>query len=649
MKKTKMFVVALLAGFALHQPALCQINATDASPTAAGAASTNLPAAPAASNDVYALMTSNVVKLSTDTGTPPKVAEGSNQPVSFTTSNESAGNVVAVTSGSNAPAAMAGSNEPVSSASISNAVAGTTVSNAPAAASPTNSTASVGTNAAPVELPIQLQDVPITTAIESLARLAGINYLLDPKIGYGQPDDKGQIKPEPTLSIRWENVTAQQALLALLDNYGLQLVENPKTKIFKITTKEPNALPPLIPRVIQLKFASTSNMMAAVMSTMRDSRSRVVPDARTSQLVVVATEKEQADVDTLISQLDKPTRQVLIETKLIELSSNPTTTKGIDWSGTLQAQNVSFGNGVLQPSASSSQTAIPGASTTTPGLPLPGGGSTPSTTTTPGFTTTTTLSSLVQNSLSPGGLSLNTASGLTPAVGFLSADGVKAVLSFLNQSSDAQVISTPRVVTLDNETATIQVVRAFPVFNTTAGTQGSPGGSELTYSNLGTILQVTPRISANDYVWLKVQPSVSSFFGTVTKTVGGFVNQADEFDTRAIDTQVLIPNANTLVMGGLVKDSPSASYTKVPILGDIPGLGWAFRSESKSLDKDNLIIFITPTILKDTDFHPATTDFLNSQPRSMSGQMNPNSRWDSAQPNGDWSDPLSGGVDKKQN
>ena len=72
---------------------------------------------------------------------------------------------------------------------------------------------------------IQFSDVPITTAIENLARQAGINYMLDPKIGYGQPDQNGQVKPEPTLSIRWENITAENALLALLDNYGLQLVD----------------------------------------------------------------------------------------------------------------------------------------------------------------------------------------------------------------------------------------------------------------------------------------------------------------------------------------------------------------------------------------------------------------------------------------
>jgi general secretion pathway protein D len=337
-------------------------------------------------------------------------------------------------------------------------------------------------------------------------------------------------------------------------------------------------------------------------------------------MVVVATEAEQADVDTLVSQLDKPTRQVLIETRLIELSSNPATKKGIDWSGTLQAQNISFGNGVLSP-VSSSTTTLPGA-----------GGA--------GSSTLTTLVSKPQNAGSPGGFNLNTASGLTPNIGFLSADGAQAVLSFLNASAEAQVVSTPRVVTLDNETAVINVTRAFPIFNVTASTANTTGGSTLTYSNLGTILEVTPRISANDYIFLKVYPIVSSLFGKETQVIAGQINSADVFDTRSVISQVLIPNANTLVMGGLVKDNPNASYTKVPLLGDIPGLGYLFRSENKTMEKDNLIIFITPTIVKDADYQPSETDFLKSRPHYMKDPMDPSTAWDSAQSKGDWSNPL---------
>ncbi len=481
---------------------------------------------------------------------------------------------------------------------------------------------------------IQFSDVPITTAIESLARQGNINYMLDPKIGYGLPDQNGQVKVEPTLSIRWENITPQNALLALLDNYGLQLVVDKSTGIDRVTMKDPAAPPVLITRVVQLQYASVSNMVDSVASVFTDKRSRVIADRRTSQLVVVATTAEQEAVDTLVAQLDRRTKQVLIETKLIEISSQPTTTKGVNWSGTLQAQSVAFGNGILDPGSSSTTVSTPGTGGgTTPGGAFPTGGS----------STASTVLSLIQGN---GGFTASTLSGLIPSTGFLTADGVRAVVSFINSSADAQIMSTPRIVTLDNETANLEVTRQFPVINFGGGTANNSGSSSVTYSNVGTILQVTPRISANNYIWLRVVPEVSSHFGDVNITVpGGNGNPSTSFpvpifDVRRITTQVLIPNGNTLVMGGLVQDNPSATYTKVPVLGDIPGLGWAFRSENKSMNKDNLVIFLTPTIVEDSDFRPTQSDFLQSKATTMKSPMNPHTWWDSSQPRGNWSNPL---------
>jgi type II secretory pathway component GspD/PulD (secretin) len=301
----------------------------------------------------------------------------------------------------------------------------------------------------------------------------------------------------------------------------------------------------------------------------------------------------------------------------MEVSSSPSTTKGIDWSGTLSGQNVAFGNNVSQAGRYSvSQTTVP----------------------VPPFGTNLVTTFGPPQLLSTPSLLLDTVKGLNPTTAFLDADGVNAVLSFLNQDSDAQTIATPRVVTLDNQTAHIEVTRAVPIFATTAGTQGSPGGSQVTYTNLGTIMDVTPRISANNYIWLTVQPEVSSVFDTITKIVAGVRNDADEFDIRKITTQVLIPNANTLVMGGFIKDNTKNIYTKVPILGDIPVLGFAFRSESKGLQKDNLLIFITPTVVKDNDFQPTSTEFLQSSPLGPKAPMNPNTPWNGAKPY-NWSNP----------
>src|SRR6266404_6295803 len=91
---------------------------------------------------------------------------------------------------------------------------------------------------------IVMDEVSLREAIRNLARGAGLNYMLDPKIGYGQMGTDGKPIPEPTVSIRWENVTAEQALLSLLNNYDLQLVEDPKSRIARVTKKDPLAPPP---------------------------------------------------------------------------------------------------------------------------------------------------------------------------------------------------------------------------------------------------------------------------------------------------------------------------------------------------------------------------------------------------------------------
>jgi type II secretory pathway component GspD/PulD (secretin) len=465
---------------------------------------------------------------------------------------------------------------------------------APVAVAPTNTSA-------PVIPLIVMDDVPLTDAIKNLARQAGLNYMLDPKIGYGQPGPDGRPTPQPSVSIRWENVTAEQALNALLNNYSLQLVEDTKTHIARVTIKDPAAPDPLVTKIIQLKYAPATNMLISVQTALTDKRSRVVADVRTSQLVVVATEKELDEVDRMVERLDTITKQVLIEARLLETSLNPSTSKGMDWSGTLQAQHLAFGNNLQQKPVNSQES-----------------------------------DNKVLSTLWPKVL-FDTAKGFNPATAFLDADGVNAVFSFLNKYSEAKVISAPRTVTLDNEPARIEVTRASPIINVTAGTANTTGGSQITYTNLGVILNVTPRISANNYVNLRVVPEVSRIFDTVTKSLGvSGVFQADEYDIRRMETKVMIPSGNTLVLGGLVSDDVRLSNTKVPVLGDIPFMGLAFRSDTKTRAKNNLLIFVTPTIVQEEDYQPTKTDFLKTPTPAQDAVDGDWSAWDSGKP-ADWS------------
>lgn len=474
----------------------------------------------------------------------------------------------------------------------------------PAAAEAPDLAKSAAPEGAEVEPLIQFDDADLNAAIKTLARQANINIMFDEKMSAPGPDGK---TPAPRkISDRFSNVTAQEALDALLDNYHLQMIPDPKVtkaKIYRIALKDAAALEPLTTKVIELKYASPTNVLEIVRSAFANTnRSRVIPDWRTSQVVVVATQSEMEAVEKLITKIDTATKQVLIEARLLETSQNPHSIRGIDWSGTLQAQNVTFGNGFT---SGQQVTTIPGTPAATT---LPSGRTF---STTPALSTTTTLNTQIGN----GGFSLDTMRGIRPEMAFLNADGVHAVLSALNLESDTEVIATPRAVTLDNQSAVLSVTKAFPIFQQSPGSVNQPATSQIIYTNLGTILTVTPRISGGTNVALKVVPEVSNIDSKDTQVINGQQNSANVFAFRKIEANVLIPSGNTLVMGGLISDSTTKAYTKVPILGNLPGpLGLAFRHEDKSRNKQNLLIFITPTVIQNSDFQPTQTDFLKQKP-----------------------------------
>jgi len=435
---------------------------------------------------------------------------------------------------------------------------------------------------------IVIDDVPLTDAIRNLARQSGLNFQFDPSV---------TATNQPNISIRFENVTPHEALTAVLKNHGMKLETDPRTRIARVTFMDPAEEEPLVAQIIQLKYADPTNLTLIVKSTLSP-RSQVMADPRTSQLIVTTTERELDALTNLIATLDLPTRQVLIEAKLIETAHNPSTIKGINWAGTFQAQNFSIGNNADR------------------NLPVP-----------------------VGNVLSDPKLLLNSADGFVPGVAFLNADGASAVFSFFNQDTESEVIATPRAVTLDNQTANLSVTRAFPIFQVTPGSANSPAGATITYTNLGTILFVTPRIAADDNISMRVVPEVSNIDGKDEQTLNGEVNIANIYAIRRMEANVMIPSGQTMVMGGLLSDNSTVQRTKVPILGDIPVLGWFFRSKGKERNKGNLLIFVTPTIVEEEDFYVNSSgrDFLKSRPSEKIDALD--TAWDSAKPH-DWTKPV---------
>ena len=138
---------------------------------------------------------------------------------------------------------------------------------------------------------------------------------------------------------------------------------------------------------------------------------------------------------------------------------------------------------------------------------------------------------------------------------------------------------------------------------------------------------------------ITVQPEISSVDTKIaTSTLNGQVETSPIFDRRIITTEASVPSGYTLVLGGLDSDVMAKTYTKVPGLGDLPGLGSLFRSNTKNHTRDTILIFVTPTIIQESDFQPTVTDFLHSKNERMPTGTDP--AWDSGTPY-DWTKPRS--------
>ncbi|MEO6035835.1 MAG: secretin N-terminal domain-containing protein [Verrucomicrobiota bacterium] len=489
---------------------------------------------------------------------------------------------------------------------------------------------------------IQIDEAPLPDAIRTLARQANLNFQFDPKILNLVPDATGKVPAHPTVSFRWENVTAMEALLALLENYNLQIVKDPKTKIARVTLKDSAALAPLQTRVFQLDYANPTNLVTILTNTI-SSRGRVVADIRTSQLVISATEKELEAVEALLTKLDTQTKQILIEARFIEVNHNPRTSKGVDWTDTLSKQNITFGNGITTGTTSTTTPVTTSTGTTPGGRP----------TSTTGSSVASTFNTLVGGTTPPG-ISANTMSGLNPSTFFLNADGVKVALSFLNSDADAESIATPRAVTLENVATELSVVRNIPVFEQQQGanTGGSvspntvkpnyllAGPNNTILNEIGIKLLVTPRIFGTSNVFLDLKPEISDReLKPETVVLNNQESSSPIFSRRKLTTQAMIPSGYTLVLGGLRQDNSSKSFTKVPLFGDLPGIGLLFRKDEKSRDKRDLVIFVTPTIIRGNDFQaaPDSADFLHqSQVQKPEEKW---TAWDTGRPV-DWNKPI---------
>ena len=207
------------------------------------------------------------------------------------------------------------------------------------------------------------------------------------------------------------------------------------------------------------------------------------------------------------------------------------------------------------------------------------------------FPTADQLNSGESGSGDSGSSSSSSSSGeAEDSAGLLDFSAFRIVLRSLLTRGEAKYLGKPKVVTVNNKTATIMTTTQASVgFSTTTGSSGDYTSESTDRANVGLTMQVTPQVNREGYVTLYVQPSYSDLSD-------GIGNTKDP-TTRAVSTLVRVKNGQTVVIGGLLNSRETDSTRKVPLLGDIPLIGWLFTSKEKTKSTTDLVIFITPTIL----------------------------------------------------
>jgi general secretion pathway protein D len=307
-------------------------------------------------------------------------------------------------------------------------------------------------------------------------------------------------------------------------------------------------------------------------------------DPGTNALVINAPERVRQDMLAVVKQIDIPRLQVAVDAIIVELSEQKSAQLGVTWA-------VGGGN---------TAAGLTNFSATTGGIVQLGQA---------GSSTGSAAANLIRD-------------GITMAVGKVSDSGTSwaAILNALAGDADTNIVSTPHIVTLDNEEAEIKVGQEVPFVTGQYTNTGAANGAVNPFQTIqrqqvGTRLKITPQINEGNGVKLTIEQETSSLSGGSAGAVDLVTN------TRTITTSVFVNDGDVLVLGGLLDDHMQQSDQHVPGIGKIPGLGWLFRAHKSEHDKSNLMVFIRPTILRNAADARFTTGEKYSYIQEIQRQM----------------------------
>lgn len=399
---------------------------------------------------------------------------------------------------------------------------------------------------------LDYQKISIVDALSLLAEVAGLNLVVD-------DDIKG------TISLKLEAVAWDQALDIILRTQGcggvirgniLRVSKKEKIedeqKELDARRKRKQSVEPLQLRILFVSYAKPGDVATKIQSLLTPVRGRVVVDARTSSLLIWDVQKKLDEIESLVRRLDVETPQVLIEARIVEARTSFSKNMGVNW-GMGYHRGASYGS--------------------TTGLNFPG--------------TVDVGVGLIQGIAGAAGTAA-TATGNTVGLTLGSLTGAMDLDLILRASeleNDAKVISSPRILTLDNQSATITQGTAIPFATTSAA------GTQTQFIDANLKIDVTPHVTSDGRIAMELTVQNNTPDYTVVGAGGPGINKSEA------KTQILVKDGETMVIGGIYVHDTGGSQNRTPYLGKLPFIGWLFRESAYGESKRELLIFLTPRVV----------------------------------------------------
>lgn len=416
---------------------------------------------------------------------------------------------------------------------------------------------------------LDFKDADITNVLRILSIKSGVNIVAGPEV-------------TGTVTIRLADVPWQKALEVVLMAYGYVYAKD--GNIVRVTTREKVAQEDLVSEAFVLNYITAQEIVDAVKEMLTE-RGRIKAVTRTNTVVVTDVSANIYKISEVIKQLDKPTAQAFIDSRVVRTELGMTENLGIDWN--IQGSLTGAARPTTFPFAQNSrnQDRVPKAlrqffpGTTNGGLP--------------------TVNPDDNRAFPYDFVGLTNAKTNDFSFGTLNFSQFSAAMQFLRTRANTKVMSNPRIVVLNNQTAKVQVGEQVPL--PTFERNENSGSFEVTgftYRDVGVVLNVTPHINSAEEILVDLKPEVSSEGNLLAFTAS---LSAPRFQVTQASTQVMIKSGETIAIGGLLTDNSSTTDTKVPLLSDIPVVGKLFRAKRQTAGSGNnkveTLFFVTVSVV----------------------------------------------------